>query len=243
MEIFDAHCHIGEGSVKRQAADVLLRSMDENGVQRAVVVPVEEHIAVYNEEGNDAVLEAVRTHEGRLFGFAVANPWYGAKASALLGKYLGRGLCGVKFNPMLQGFRINDEIVYPLIEVAARHKVPVYFHTGTPVTCMPFQLYELAKRYPEVNFIMGHSGWSDFWQDIPYIAKNSRNIWFETSLSYTSRTEEAIGCNPGGDHILFGSDSPHSSLAMELRKARAVRADDAVRQRMFAGNLRFLLGV
>ncbi len=238
--VFDAHCHIGEGKVKRQTADTLLQTMDKNGVERAVTVPVEEYICVYNEEGNEYILQQTRLHRGRLYGFAVANPWYGKPACEMLERYLCEGLCGVKFNAGVQGFRINDEIVYPLIEVAARHGVPVYFHTGTPVSGMPFQLYDLSRRYPEVNFIMGHTGWSDFWQDIPFIAERSKNIWFDTSLSYTTRSEVAVqicGC----DRVVFGSDSPHSALAFELEKARQLALPEEKLALVLGGNISSLL--
>ena len=240
MKIFDAHCHVGEGRVKQQTAQDLLRRMDQNEVDCAVIVPVEEDLAVYNEEGNAYILEQTRLHPDRLFGFATANPWYGAAAAQMIERYLGEGLWGLKFNPGVQGFHINDEIVYPLIEIAARHQVPVYFHTGTPVSGMPFQLYDLAKRYPEVSFIMGHSGWADFWQDIPFIAEHSKNIWFDTSLSYTSRTEaviEACGCG----RVVFGSDTPHSRLAFELEKVKLLHADRPQMEGILGGNLRSLL--
>lgn len=238
--VFDAHCHIGEGKVKCQTADALLRAMDKSGVERAVVVPVEEYICVYNGEGNAYILEQTKLHSGRLYGFAVANPWYGKPACEMLERYLCEGLFGVKFNAGVQGFRINDEIVYPLIEVAARHRAPVYFHTGTPVSGMPFQLYELARRYPEVNFIMGHSGWSDFWQDIPFIAEHSRNIWFDTSLSYTTRTEAVIEAR-GSERVVFGSDTPHSTLAFELEKAEQLSLPKEELALILGGNISSLL--
>ncbi len=42
------------------------------------------------------------------------------------------------------------------------YRVPVYFHTGTMIMAEPFQLRELAGEFPNVNFIMGHSGNTDF---------------------------------------------------------------------------------
>lgn len=242
MMIFDAHCHIGVGRLKQQTTEVLLNNMDENGISRAVVVPVEEYLSVYNEEGNAYILEQTRLHPDRLFGFAVANPWYGLKACDMLERYLEEGLVGIKFNSTVQGFKINEDIVFPLIEIAARRSVPVYFHTGTPITAMPFQLYDLARRYPEVNFIMGHCGWSDFWQDMQYIASHSENIWFETSLSYTSRTESLLPETCGCQRIIFGSDSPHSNAGLEIKKVLMTQVNDNMHKKILSGNIRFLLG-
>lgn len=242
MKIIDAHCHIGDGVVKVQTADALLKNMDVNHVNMSVITPVEEYTAVYNEEGNAYILSQVNAHKERFIGFAVANPWYGKNGLQLLERYLGEGLKGIKFNPVIQGFKINDEIIYPFIEIAAKYSIPVYFHTGTPVCAMPFQLYYLAKRYPEVNFIMGHTGYADFWQDIPYIAQHSDNIWFDTSLSLTSRTEAIIeAC--GYDKIVFASDSPHSNLEYEIKKVVQTGAESKGLETMMYSNIAGLLGV
>ncbi len=240
--IIDAHCHIGQGRYKSQTPEQLVRRMEMHGVRASVAVPVEEYMAVDNETGNDYILDAVRKYEGKLFGFAVANPWYGGRAGQIADNCLKEGLCGLKFNPTVQGFKINDELVYPLIEVAEKHGVPVYFHTGTPVTSIPFQLYDLANRYKKVQFIMGHCGYSDFWNDVPYIAKNSENIWFDTSLSLTSRTEDIINTR-SSCRILFGSDSPHSNIGYELSKVMGVKAGDDVKAGILGGNLARLLGI
>jgi len=241
MKMVDAHCHIGQGRYKSQTAGQLLERMDSHGVDIAVVTPVEEYIAVDNDAGNRYILEAVEQHADRLRGFAVGNPWFGEKAVGGIDGYLRAGLCGIKFNPSIQGFKLNDEIVYPFIELAEKHGVPVYFHTGTPITSIPFQLYDLAKLYPKVNFIMGHSGYSDFWNDVPYIAAHSANIWFDTSLSLTSRTEDIIRIC-GADKVVFSSDSPHSNLAYEISKVRRTNADDEAMAKMMGGNILGLLG-
>ncbi len=241
MRIWDAHCHLGVGRYKKQTLSELLERMDRFGVEKSVVVPVEEYIAVDNREGNRLLIDAVEQSRGRLLGFATANPWFGKQAETLLEDALKAGLSGVKFNPAVQGFHLNDPLVEPLIELAEKYGVPVYFHTGTPVSSIPFQLYDLALRYPKVRFIMGHSGYSDFWNDVPFIARHSENIWFDTSLSLSSRTQDILSA-VGHDRILFGSDSPHSGLPYELSKVRAVQADEQAMEAMLGGNLRKLLG-
>lgn len=242
MKIIDSHCHVGQGRYKNQTPEQLMQRMETYGVGASVIVPVEEYLAVDNQIGNEYILRATRLYEDKLFGFAVANPWYGKRAALLLDNYLKEGLCGIKFNPTIQGFKINDELVYPLIEVAEKHHVPVFFHTGTPITSTPFQLYDLAKHYKRVHFIMGHCGYSDFWNDVPHIARYSNNIWFDTSLSLTSRTEDIINVN-GSDHILFASDSPHSNLPYEISKVMCVQANEQAKADILGGNIARLLGI
>lgn len=241
MMIVDAHCHIGEGRYKQQTPDQLLREMDRCGVDKAVVCPVEEYITVYNREGNDYVLQTVRDHPDRLFGFATVNPWYGKRAVEELRRAIGEGLHGLKFNSALQGFFINDEIVFPLIKVAQELAIPVYFHTGTPIFSLPLQLADLADRFPEVDLIMGHSAAADYWLDVPPSMEGHPNIYLESSLrTGTSVLEPAIqrwgpGC------LLFGSDSPASTIELELRKVRYMNVDDEIMGMILGGNILRLL--
>ena len=89
---------------------------------------------------------------------------------------------------------------------------------------------------------MGHCGYSDFWNDVPYIAKNSKNIWFDASLSLTSRTEDIINIS-GSGHILFASDSPHSNLQYEISKVMCVQAGEQEKADILGGNIARLLGI
>ena len=82
--IIDAHCHVGEGFGMRLLPDDLLQAMDANGVERAVICPMDRFIAVENEAGNDYVASLVRVHPDRFIGFATVNPWYGEEGVAEL---------------------------------------------------------------------------------------------------------------------------------------------------------------
>jgi len=194
-----------------------LRQMDANSVDRAVIVPVDRYIAVYNRQGNDLVLGEARKHPDRLWPMVTANPWYGGEAEAEVTRGFEAGAVGLKLHPGLQGFRITDEIVYPLIEVARRHRRTVYFHTGTPVSSMPFQLTELAMRFPDVLFIMGHMGFSDFWNDVADAARAAENIYLETSSHWPSFVTDMVRA-VGSRRILYGSDSPMNLMDLEIEK-------------------------
>lgn len=235
MKIIDIHCHIGNGIYKKQSTTQLIQNMNENEIDISIIVPVEEEIAVCNQKGNDFILNEIDKYPDRLKGMAVANPWYGEESVRILENALKSGMCGIKFNPAIQGFKINDVIAYPLIELAEKYNVPIYFHTGTPVTCIPFQVADLATLYPNVNFIMGHSGYSDFWNDVPFIMSNYKNVYCDTSISLTSRHEDILAVG-AGDRLLFGSDSPHSNLAYELKKVKMINADESNIEKVLYNN-------
>jgi uncharacterized protein len=215
--IIDAQCNLGEGRRFRSSSRDLLALMDANQVERAAIAPVDQFVAVYNREGNDFILDHARQHPDRFLPLITANPWFGPQALTELRRGFEAGAVGLKLHPGLQGFQITDEIVRPLIEVAQAHRRPVYFHTGTPVTSMPLQLTELAQRFPEVKFIMGHMGFSDFWNDVADAAKGVGNIYLETSSHWPSFVVDMVRAI-GSQRILYGSDHPMNLMGLEIEK-------------------------
>lgn len=237
----DFHCHVGRGFEYSQEPEALLREMDEWGVDGAVVCPVDRCLAVDNREGNDTVLEAARAHPDRLFAFATANPWYGQRAVEELRRALDLGARGIKLHPALQGYLLCDELVHPLLALAQERRVPVYIHTGTPAYAQPFQLAELARRFPAVALVMGHMGSTDFWMDAVPAALQSDNILLDTSWSLPQKVHRALAA-VGEDRVLFSTDSPLSSLRVEMGCRRATELPAAVWDKVMGLNAQRLLG-
>ena len=237
--IIDSHVHLGCDRYKKATLADLLRSMDGCSVDRAVACAVDQALVIDNRAGNDLLIDAVRRHPDRLAGLACANPWYGQRAVEELQRAVGEGLCGLKIKSPVQGFHLSDEILWPLLEECAKLELPVYCHTGTPVTAMPFQLAYAARMFPTVSFIMGHTGASDFWNDVPYAVDAAENILLETSLvSPTTASACVLELIPkiGPERVLFGSDFPMQSMSLELAKTRNLIDDAAARELVLGGN-------
>lgn len=234
--VIDAHCHLGVGLTCSRSADDLLREMDANGVSRAVIVPVDRFLAVDNSEGNDQILAAARSYPERFIPFTTANPWFGDRARAELKRTFGAGAAGVKFHPGFQGFTLSDEVVWPLIELAVEHRKPMFFHAGTPISSMPYQLTELAMKYPDGIFIMGHMAYSDFWYEVSASALSVSNLYLETS-HHVPGFVRTVAERVGFDKILFGSDSPYGSMEVELDKIKTVFPSEADRVKILSANI------
>lgn len=240
MKIIDALCFVGQGRYRRQSAEGLLAAMDANGVEKAVLCPVEEQVTVDNAAGNQLVLELCARHPGRFYGYAVANPWFGQKAVDTLKAALDAGLNAVYFDSSIQGFTISDELVDPLIEVCQAYGVPAYFHTGTPAFALPLQLRYLALRHPKVNFIMGHMGANDFISDVGPAMYQLDNLYLETSMNLTCTLEDMLAKYP--QRVLFGSAAPRSEQEYELFKLRATAAGADTLENACAANLEQIVG-
>jgi predicted TIM-barrel fold metal-dependent hydrolase len=239
--VVDCHCHVGVGRDYQQTIDQQISEMDDFGIDRAVICPVDRCIAVENREGNDFVLAAAHAHPDRFYAFATANPWYGAKALAELRRALSEGARGIKLHPSLQGFLLCDDLVYQVLELAGEQKVPVYFHTGTPAFAQPMHIAELALRFPQVKLIMGHMGSTDFWIDAVPSAQLAPNIYLDTSWSLPDKVRRAIQ-GVGVERVLFSTDSPLSSYVVEMGCRNATTLSETEQSLVMGGNLLRLLG-
>lgn len=240
MKIIDSLSFIGQGRYKSQSVEELLRNMDQNGVEKALIAPVDEYVVAFNDEGNKMVRAACADHPDRLMGYAVANPWFGEKAVASLRRALDHGLKAVYFDSSIQGFAINDHIVDGLMEVCREYDVPAYFHTGTPSFALPFNLHYLAIRYPEVRFLLGHFGANDYVSDTMPSLYNRDNIWVETSLALTPAMTRFMREVP--DRVIFGSCSPRSDISYELGKLRYGNPEPEALEKAVFKNIEQVLG-
>lgn len=215
MKIVDIHVYLGRGRHMQLDTRGLLELMDEAEVDYSIACPLDQYLAVLNREGNDLILEAVREHPDRLGGMASANPWYGDSAVAELKRALDAGLMGVMLHPPYQGFRLSDEMVDPLLQVASDYGAAVYAHTGTAGIAEPLQCAELALRFPDIPFILGHAGSSDYYSDAVRALELAPNIWLETSrnspLNYGLFRSHGIL-----DRVAFGSSAPEYIPGVEI---------------------------
>lgn len=240
MDIIDAHCHVGAGRDVQLAPEDLLTAMDRNGVNRACLCAMDRCLAVYNREGNDALIGLTRRFPDRFVGFASVNPWYGDRAVEELRRAVGEGLRGLKLHPILQGFQLNDEMVYPLMEMAMKLGLPVYMHTGTLVHSGAFQLGDLAEAFPEVPFLMGHMATTDYWYDVIPSSARLPNVYFETSLKDPGFIQTVLS-EVGPERVIFGSNVPTSDYELEIESVRWACPDPADREKVFGANILKLL--
>ena len=237
MTIIDSHVYLGQGRHLSLDVDTLLKYMDDAGIALAIACPVDRCLAVHNSEGNDTIIAAVRNHPDRLMGMAVANPWFEKDAATELRRALDSGLTGLFFNPNYQGFRLSDHIVDPLLEVASEYNVPVYAHTGTAGIAEPFHVVDLARRFPEVNFIMGHAGSSDYGEDAVRAIEFVDNIWLETSRNgpanfglWKVRGKQT--------RVVFGSSAPEYIPEIEIETLCDIFTEKEEQEAILSKNIR-----
>lgn len=220
--IIDAHVRLGRGREVELTVERLLATMDELGIDKALVSPDERSIAYDNRVGNEHVARAAAGSAGRLLPYAVANPWRGRAAVEELARARDAGAVALALDPTLQGFDVLDGLADPLIEFAGTYGWPVYIRTGTPPTALPLPVASLARRTPEIAFVMGKSGATDFWIDAVPALTYAPNLYADTAYAPwdTVLTGFAAAADVGAHRVVFSTDAPYTVPAAEIGRVR-----------------------
>ena len=205
--------------------DKLVAAMDDAGVDRAVIMPMDFGLACGEaglsiEEKNQRLADICRRHPGRLFSSVGVDPRRPGSAALVRRAIVEWGAVGVKLYPPT-GFYPTDDVCDPVYRVALEYGVPVSFHTGAvgyPLWSKygrPLHLDEVAKRYPQLSIVMLHTGFHRSWTDEAIqVAIYNRNVYCEMAgwqewgmgrgqlASFLAYLFERIG----SDRILFGTD-------------------------------------
>jgi len=235
--IIDAHIHL-QGSVyagdKRAGGDDLLRAMDEAGVSRAVVVGL-------GPEDNGSIIEIATSYSSRLIPFICVDPEdrpsLVIKRAALERGIRGLGEIYLKCGPS----QLPEAHLRLVLEAAKTHALPVMIHTGDFSYTAPLLMTDMARRFPDVIFILAHMGSTAFVLDAIEIAKMFPNIYLETSgMTSPSMLGRAVAeCGPG--RILFGSDYPFWHPLVEMERIEAADLGTATTRMILGENIARLL--
>jgi predicted TIM-barrel fold metal-dependent hydrolase len=142
------------------------------------------------------------------------------------GKYVGIGE-GMPIDPLiLTGAKrqISQtermEQMLKAMEVARKHKVPIYIHTGHTMgyvlrvseTLHPLWAHDLASAFPDVPLIFDHGGiqgwwWEHFTDECLHVAASHDNVYLETGYWWTDLYYKALlDPNMGPEKLLWGTD-------------------------------------
>jgi len=235
----------------------LLRSMEEQGVQRAVIFGFPWQKAEHFRRHNDYILESVHRYPDKLIGFCCFSP-LSPQGPQEARRCLDAGLSGVGELAVYEsGF--SEKIMRSLHDVmglCADCNVPVLLHTNEPVGHgypgkTPVQLgeiYTLLKRYPLNKIVLAHWGGGLFFYRLmkKEVGDVLKNAWFDTAASpylYAPQVYRVAGELLGFDKILFGSDYPLLKPDRYFREMAEAGLNSEALSLVKGGNAARLLGL
>jgi predicted TIM-barrel fold metal-dependent hydrolase len=169
---------------------------------------------------NESIAKAIKGH-ARLIGYGVVNPYGpGGGVPELERCVLEWGMRGLKLMPLRHGYEVDGEVPLRVMERAARLGIPVSIHSGAQF-CLPWQIADLARKFPSVPVIMDHMGFRYYVDGAINVAKTTPNIYLETALvSMPGYVRMAVD-QVGADRVIYGSDYPTGHPASMLAVIKA----------------------
>ena len=228
-------------------ADELLASMESNGIDKSVIVPVQPK-TYHLEPQNETVAVTQTRYPDRFVGFCRIDPRQGEDAVTELRRcVLQLGLKGLMLHPMEEGYTINEDHALRLVTEAGSLGVPTIIAAGYPWLSHATQIRSLAEQAEEATIIMSHGGQiniSGLAQADAFLAMEMcGNLYIGTNGVYRQDfLEECIDAF-GSERVLFTSMSPVFHQGFELDRAKSVKMEEAARPSVLGGNIIRLLEV
>jgi len=244
--IIDAHSHLGASCLALWKNEVdeeaFIANMDKWGINKSCV----NHWGITYDpvEGNDKIANFMKKYPDRIIGFACIVPRFykDAKDEVVRAKN-ELGMMGLKLHPTFNQYYADSPLVYPVVEKAIELNMPMLFHCGSDEYSHPRNLGNLAKRYPEATFIMGHMG-EDAVYEAVQVASQYKNIIPDTAGLYNlyDILNYAI-YYIGEDRIIFGSDFPAYNPGPEISKVKDANITDSQKEKILGLNMKRILGI
>lgn len=224
----------------------LLRSMDENGVDMSICLPIatkQSQTASINR-----FAETVRTK--RLLSFGTLHPlqpdW-----EQVLEDLAARGFQGIKLHHQFQQISVDAKESVRIVKKAQELGLLVVFHAGIdiglppPNFASPEKIRNLLNEVDGSNLIAAHLGGWKQWDDVERCLVGT-NILFDTAFIKDFIAPEQcrrIIQNHGAAKILFATDSPWEAAADTLSFLQTLGLSDDEMARICYQNAMDLLRI
>lgn len=242
---------------KMTTSEELLQAMDEDEIDRAVVMGIGWTNYELARQTNDYIIESVTRYPDRFVGFASVNPVWGEEAAAEADRCSRVGLLGIgELHPDTQGFSLANRVLLdPLMAVVQERKLLVSTHSSEPVGHLypgkgrthPQDLWQFISNFPNTKVICAHwGGGLPFYGLMPEVRKGMGNVYFDTAASpflYDQKIFEVAVSLVGADRILLASDYPLLRLNKVISQLDTVSLSEAARAAIVGGNAVKLLGL
>ncbi|MBJ3778105.1 amidohydrolase family protein [Acuticoccus mangrovi] len=222
------------GGIVDESGDDFVANMDRAGIDATMVMMIDVGAPLFGEEPETPVekqiefyAELQRRHRGRLYAHVSIDARRPSHLALTRSAILDHGLVGIgEITPA--GASVADEIMRPMMRLAAELGVPVQVHTRTGVwtdfagidfteanPVHPVHVARLARELPDLKLILCHAGFPHWWQvaaeaiaDLPNCVLDISN-WNEgfhedeAELIARLATWRSL---VGAERILFASD-------------------------------------
>jgi predicted TIM-barrel fold metal-dependent hydrolase len=251
IRIWDDHCHLHSvpDDTPEERMATLVREADRLGIERLLLsqgYSADRHPTPQQlREENDRVMRAVRRFPDRSYGSVYLSPAHPEFSVQEFNRCVRDGPM-VSIGELEADRPCSVPEMDPIVERAASMKTPLLQHTwlkaggNDPGESTPYDVVELAKRHPDVQFVCVHTGGD--WERGIRIIRTTKNVSAEIAGSDpTSGFVEMAVRELGAARVIYGSDVGGRCFASQLAKVMGANISESAKELILGGNLRRLL--
>ena len=245
----------GDEKAKMVGVEELINSMDEAGVDKAVVCGFPWSDSALCVAGNNYILEGMRRFPERIIGFGCIQPNDGDEAIKEAERCISLGMKGIgELASYGAGIPVYDiDSLQPICEILEKAHLPMMLHTTEMVghsypgkSIAPLNpIYDFIRAFPGVRIILAHWGGGFFFYELmPEVAKAAERTWYDTAASpflYRRKIYSVAVAIVGADKILFGSDYPLIRPGRYMEEMEDSGLGEEERRKILGQNIKNLL--
>lgn len=209
---------------------LLLRIMDEEGIDRVGMVNYPSRTMGFGRGTNEFAARYAEAHPARLLPYGGVDPLDTTDPEGDVAHLVEIGTRMLKLHPPHQGFAANDytrglDALARIYGACERLGLPVLVHTGTSIfpgaRCkygQPMELDDVAIDFPDLRLVMAHGGRPLWMREAFFVLRRHRHVWLDLSgippkqlLDWFPRLEELES------QLLWGTDWPSPGVASMRR--------------------------
>ena len=242
--------------IRFSSREQLIESMDEAGVDQAIIVGWPWRDAGLCAEHNSYLAEVSRNSCGRLHWLAITNPVDGSAVNNVVDARANGALGIGELNADAQDFDWRDHSrLQDFAEACVGHDIPAMIHSSEPTghlypgkgTATPEKIVALATSFPELRIVAAHwGGGLPFYELMPEVREILKNVAYDSAAStYLYRFEifEVVSRIVGADRVVFGSDFPILAMKRFVDRVKDIALDETEMSAILASNAMRIYGI
>lgn len=249
----------------------LMHSMEENGIDRAVLLPVATAAKQQESINRTAIQINERWQETGILSFGGIHP-DNDDYKEILSRLVRAGIRGIKLHPVFTEVALDDPRYLRIIDRANELGLIVLTHAGWDVSfpgrdyAAPFRIHRMLHQLKPQKMVLAHMGGWGCWEETEELLAEYP-VYLDTAFTLTRPQYIDLPCpgwhSPwrddqlqldqdrflrlvrifGEDHILFGSDSPWSDQGDSVRLLRESGLKETALPKILFGNAARLLAL
>ena len=252
VPVTDAHAHVlheggqtcGQRYMYEGDAAGMLEVNHWCGIDRIAMMSWNGPVCSDAVDGNEIVWRAMQRFGDEIIGAVSIDPSHMSQeeiTAEIKLRHLDQGFVGMK--PYHQtGLFYDHDLYTQWWEFGNTHRLYALIHTMAYTGGLPC-VQRLAERYPEVSWLVAHSGMSwGYVVDVAELVKTHRNVYAE--ITYTAVTNGSIEyfVEQGiEDNVLFGTDAPMRDPRQQLGWVIWANVPVETRLKILHGNFQRIL--